>query len=77
MPPSLILMICLMPHSYSWLINRLEKTGKSGILRSFCYQLGRRQDYFIVRNRVFEYGYSYEEFAQINHAPLHSFHVGC
>lgn len=64
----------LLPHAYGWLINRLEKTGKAvsfGRVYSTSYNAESGQ--LINRTRDYEYGYSYEEFLRLNHAPLHSF----
>jgi lipopolysaccharide biosynthesis protein/SAM-dependent methyltransferase len=64
----------LMPHAYEWLINRLIKTGKAvafGRVYSTAYSFSASQ--LLERKRTYEYGYSYEEFFENNHAPLHSF----
>jgi len=64
----------LMPYAYSWLINRLEKTGKAvSFGRVYSTSYDSANGLLIKRSRVYEYGYSYEEFVGHNHAPLHSF----
>jgi O-antigen biosynthesis protein len=64
----------LMPHAYSWLINRLEKTGKAvSFGRVYATSYDSATGVLMDRKREYEYGYSYEEFVQHNHAPLHSF----
>jgi hypothetical protein len=64
----------LMPHAYSWLIGRLLATGKAvafGRVYSTLYSVAR--GVFLERSKAYEYGYSYADFVQHNHAPLHSF----
>lgn len=64
----------LMSHAYSWLINRLEKTGKAVAFgRVYATSKISSTGLLIERKRLYEYGYSYEEFIGHNHAPLHSF----
>jgi len=56
------------------LINRLEKTGKAvSFGRVFCTAYDSTAGLLLNRDRRYEYGYSYGEFIQLNHAPLHSF----
>jgi lipopolysaccharide biosynthesis protein len=64
----------LTPNAYSLLLSRLQKTGKAisfGRVYSTSYDSIR--EVLIERKKVYEYGYSYEDFLQHNHAPLHSF----
>ena len=64
----------LMPHAYSWLVARLEKTGKAvSFGRVYSTSYDSTTGVLKERNRVYEYGYTYEEFIELNHAPLHSF----
>ncbi|MEI5668087.1 glycoside hydrolase family 99-like domain-containing protein [Bosea sp. CCNWLW174] len=64
----------LMPHAYEWLISRLRMTGKAVTFgRVFATTFSNSTGLRLQRSRMFEYGYSYEEFVGHNHAPLHSF----
>ena len=64
----------LMPHAYSWLIGRLQKTGKAvSFGRVYSTSYDSATGLLLERKRVYDYGYSYEEFVRLNHAPLHSF----
>ena len=64
----------LMPFSYSWLINRLNTTGKAVTFgRVYWTDLISQTGQIIGRKRAFEYGYSYAGFVDHNHAPLHSY----
>ncbi len=64
----------LMPHAYSWLIDRLEKTGKAvSFGRVYATSYDSSTGLLTDRKRDYEYGYSYEEFVQHNHSPIHSF----
>lgn len=64
----------LMEFSYSWLINRLQKTGKSVAFgRVYSTSRDSQRGLLINRTCTYEYGYSYEDFISNNHAPLHSF----
>ncbi len=60
-------------HAYEWMIGRLIKTGKAvtfGRVYStrHCVDSGR----FWHRQKEFVEGRDYEQFLQLNHAPLHS-----
>lgn len=64
----------LMPNAYSWLIGRLERTGKAisfGRVYSTAFDCSTGE--ILERQRKFEYGNSYEDFVGHNHAPIHSF----
>jgi lipopolysaccharide biosynthesis protein len=64
----------LMSHAYSWLVGRLESTGKAvSFGRVYSTSYDSATGLLVERNRVYEYCYSYEEFIRLNHAPLHSF----
>lgn len=64
----------LMSHAYSWLINRLVKTGKAvSFGRVFSTSYDSINELLIERKPAYQYGHSFEEFIQHNHAPLHSF----
>ena len=64
----------LMSHAYSWLINRIETTGKAATFgRVYATFKSVANGLLIERKRLYQYGYSYEDFFFHNHAPLHSF----
>lgn len=66
----------LMHNSYSRLINRLKKTGKAvSFGRVYSTSYDSAAELMLNRNRVFNYGFSYEDFVNNNHAPLHSFMI--
>ncbi|KPY14201.1 glycoside hydrolase family 99-like domain-containing protein [Pseudomonas savastanoi] len=65
------LMMC---NSYSYLVNRLSVTGKAvsfGRVYDTSYESNKEK--LIKRNKTYEYGFTYHEFLDVNHAPLHSF----
>jgi hypothetical protein len=64
----------LLPYAYGWLINRLKLTGKAVAFgRVYATNHTSKDGRLVDRTRLYEYGYSYEEFLDHNHAPLHSF----
>lgn len=64
----------LMPHAYSWLIERLKTTEKAvSYGRVYRTDFSSRTGKLLQRNKTFEYGSTYEDFLERNHAPLHSF----
>jgi hypothetical protein len=64
----------LMPFAYDWLISRLESRGKAVAFgRVFRTDLISATGQITARKRAYEYGYSYADFFDCNHAPLHSF----
>ncbi len=64
----------LMPHAYERLVDRLRRTGKAVAFgRVFSTTFSNASGLRLERSRSFEYGYSYYDFLQNNHAPLHSF----
>lgn len=64
----------LMPHAYAWLLERLRRTGKAvSFGRVYSTTCDTTTGLLIERKRVYEYGYGYEDFLQLNHAPIHSF----
>lgn len=64
----------LMPHAYEWLIGRLQMTGKAVTFgRVFSTAFSNATGLRFERSRRYEYGYSYNDFFDGNHAPLHSF----
>lgn len=64
----------LMPHAYAWLLDRLNATGKAvSFGRVFSTTCDASTGQLLERRRVYEYGYSYQDYFHLNHAPLHSF----
>jgi len=64
----------MMSQAYAWLIGRIRKTGKAVAFgRVYCTAYDCASGYFIERTREYEYGNGYDEFVNMNHAPLHSF----
>jgi hypothetical protein len=64
----------VMPFSYCWMINRLQNTDKAVVFgRVYSTSCDSTRGLLIKRTRAYEYGYSYDEFVNNNHAPLHSF----
>ncbi len=64
----------LMSHAYSWLIKRIEKTGKAVAFgRVYATSKIVATGLLTERRCLYEYGYSYEDYFRNNHAPLHSF----
>lgn len=64
----------LYPFAYSYLLGRMRSTTKAiafGRVYVAWADFGRQV--IEEKKRVFEYGYSYEQFVRLNHAPLHSF----
>ena len=64
----------LMPNAYEFLIGRLRTTGKAvSFGRVFSTAFSNATGLRLKRSRMYEYGSTYEEFVNLNHAPLHSF----
>jgi lipopolysaccharide biosynthesis protein len=66
----------LLPTAYGQLTHRLRHTGKAvtfGRVYASLYCPTRQR--IIERRRTYEYGYSYSDFLDANHAPIHSFIV--
>lgn len=64
----------MMSDSYSYLLSRLSLTDKAASFgRVFDTKYESKKNKFIQRNKTYEYGFSYEDFLEVNHAPLHSF----
>ena len=64
----------LFPDAYSWLIERLKKSGKAvSFGRVYATSYNSRTHTLVKREKLFEYGYSYDDFIYDNHAPIHSF----
>lgn len=64
----------MLSDSYSYLINRLQTTySKATFGRVYDTTYESESERFIKRNKTYEYGFTYREFLETNHAPLHSF----
>lgn len=64
----------IFPSAYKWLIDRLRQTRKAvSFGRVYVTRYETKRQVFIDRAKVYEYGYSYDEFVRDNHAPIHSF----
>lgn len=64
----------LFPTAYQWLLSRLIKTGKAvSFGRVYATNYKYAEGVIVNRERTYEYGCSYDEFIEFNHAPLHSF----
>ena len=64
----------LFPAAYRGLVNRLNKTGKNATFgRVYSTTVDATSGRLLMRNRVYDYGFSHAEFVRLNHAPLHSF----
>jgi lipopolysaccharide biosynthesis protein len=64
----------MLSDSYSYLINRLQTThSKATFGRVYDTTYESESERFIKRNKTYEYGFTYKEFLETNHAPLHSF----
>lgn len=64
----------LFPQAYRSLLERLKSTGKNATFgRVYATSVDALTGMILKRDRTYEYGFSYEEFVRLNHAPLHSF----
>lgn len=64
----------LFPQAYRSLLERLKSTGKNATFgRVYATSVDALTGMILKRDRTYEYGFSYEEFIRLNHAPLHSF----
>lgn len=64
----------LFPEAYRGLVGQLEKSGKNAsFARVYKTRVDARTGMILKRDKTYEYGFSYEEFIKLNHAPLHSF----
>ena len=64
----------LFPHAYCSLVKRLQVSGKNATFaRVYATRVDAHTGMILQRDRTYDYGYSYEEFIKLNHAPLHSF----
>lgn len=60
--------------AYKWLLSRMNKTGKAvSFGRVYAANYKSLEGVIVSRERIFEYGHSYDEFVGLNNAPLHSF----
>ncbi len=64
----------LLPTAYEYLVSRLKATNTAiSFGRTFVARYLSGKNVFLDRSKVYEYGYSFEEFVSNNHAPIHSF----
>ncbi len=64
----------LFPHAWSWLTERLQRSGKAIAFARVYRALSSLSDKVIYRRvRAFEYGTTYQDFVTNNHSPVHSF----
>lgn len=64
----------LFPQAYLTLIRQIQKSNKNATFaRVYSTQVDAQTGSLISRSDTYDYGYSYEEFLEVNHAPLHSF----
>ncbi len=64
----------LFPDAYRNLLARLQATGKNATFgRVYKTSVDALTGMILKRERTYEYGFTYEEFIRLNHAPLHSF----
>ncbi|WP_170301005.1 glycoside hydrolase family 99-like domain-containing protein [Rhodoplanes serenus] len=64
----------LFPNAYETLLSRLRQTGKNATFaRVYSTALDPCRGFVLRRDVVYNYGRSYEDFLNVNHAPLHSF----
>lgn len=64
----------LFPRAYCSLVKRLQASGKNAsFARVYATRVDSRTGMILQRDTTYDYGYSYEDFINLNHAPLHSF----
>ncbi len=64
----------LFPHAWSWLVERLQCSGKAIAFARVYKALSNLSEKVICqRIRAFEYGTTYQDFIKNNHSPIHSF----
>ena len=64
----------MMSHAYTWLIGRIKESRKAVAFgRVYCTAYECASGRFIERTKEYEYGNGYDDFVNMNHAPLHSF----
>jgi lipopolysaccharide biosynthesis protein len=64
----------LFPDAYMWLIGRLNESGKAVTFgRVYDTKCDADAEVFLERGKKYEYNFSYDEFVNNNHAPIHSF----
>jgi len=62
------------PHSYKLLAKRLSSTGKNATFgRVYSTIVDSETGLILARDRTYTYGYTYDDFVNVNHAPIHSF----
>ncbi|WP_448724880.1 glycoside hydrolase family 99-like domain-containing protein [Pseudomonas farris] len=64
------------PESFNLLAKRLSSTGKNATFgRVYSTLVDSNSSLILSRDRTYTYGYSYEDFVNLNHAPIHSFMI--
>lgn len=64
----------LFPYAYRNLVKRLQTSGKNATFaRVYATRVDVNTGMILSRDKTYEYGFTYEEFIRLNHAPLHSF----
>lgn len=62
------------PNSYKFLAKRLSNTGKNATFgRVYSTLVDSETGLILARDRTYTYGYTYDDFVNVNHAPIHSF----
>ena len=64
----------LFPFAYKTLVRRLKTTGKNATFgRVYSTTMDGKSGMLVRREKVYDFGETYEDFLLNNHAPLHSF----
>jgi lipopolysaccharide biosynthesis protein/SAM-dependent methyltransferase len=64
------------PDAYGELAARLRQTGKNATFgRVYSTIVDNRTNLIVARNRVYDWGHTWEDFFKLNIAPIHSFMV--
>ncbi|VVO54553.1 hypothetical protein PS874_00337 [Pseudomonas fluorescens] len=62
------------PSAYKFLAERLSSTGKNATFgRVYSTLVDTETGLILARDKTYTYGYSYDDFVNVNHAPIHSF----
>lgn len=62
------------PDAYKLLAERLSSTGKNATFgRVYSTIVDSETGLILTRDRTYTYGYTYDDFVNVNHAPIHSF----
>lgn len=63
----------LFPNAYQNLHRQLVVSGKALVFGRVYRAVANEQNMIVARERTYQYGFSYEEFLENNHAPIHSY----